>query len=94
MKRAGHLMESIADLDNLNLAYYKASRGKRGKSDVAAFAKCIDENLQKLRRQLLSGDFDIGHYRYFLSFFLWPTKETRCIMGDAIIASLQGEILD
>ena len=61
-------MESIADLDNLYLAYYKASRGKRCKSDVVAFAKHIDENLQKIRRQLLSGDFDIGHYRYFSIF--------------------------
>lgn len=76
MKRAGQLMESIADLDNLYLAYYKASRGKRGKSDVVAFTKHIDENLQKIRRQLLSGDFDIGHYRYFSIFD--PKKRLIC----------------
>lgn len=69
-------MESIADLDNLYLAYYKASRGKHGKTDVSAFAKHIDENLQKIRRQFLLGDFDIGHYRYFSIFD--PKKRLIC----------------
>lgn len=65
MKRAGHLMESIADLDNLYLAYYKASRGKRGKSEVLAFSTHLDDNMQMLRRQLLSGTVPIGRYRYY-----------------------------
>lgn len=65
MRREGYLMESIADLDNLYLAFYKASRGKKGKSEVIGFSKHLDENLQTLRRQLLSGEIPIGHYRYF-----------------------------
>ena len=76
MKRAGNLMESIADLDNLYLAYYKASRGKRGKSEVVSFAHHIENNLQKLRRQLLTNDYELGHYRYFSIFD--PKKRLIC----------------
>ena len=29
MKRVNHLIDTIADLDNLRLAFWKASKGKR-----------------------------------------------------------------
>ena len=76
MKRAGHLMERVADLENLYMAYYKASRGKRGKSDVKAFARNVDGNLQKIRKQLLSGAVEVGRYRYFSIFD--PKKRLIC----------------
>lgn len=76
MRRVGYLMESIADLENLYLAFYKASRGKKGKSGVVGFSKHLDENLQTLRRQLLSGETPIGHYRYFSIFD--PKKRLIC----------------
>ena len=76
MKRVGHLMESIADLDNLYLAYYKASRGKHGKSEVLAFSSHLDHNVQMLRHQLLSGNAPIGRYRYFSIFD--PKKRLIC----------------
>ena len=69
-------MVSIADFDNLYLAYYKASRGKQGKSEVISFACHIEDNLQKLRRQLLTNDFELGHYRYFSIFD--PKKRLIC----------------
>lgn len=76
MKRTGYLMDSIADLDNLYLAYYKASLGKRGKSEVMAFSKKLDENIQLLREQLLSGKVSVGNYRYFSIFD--PKKRLIC----------------
>ena len=39
MKRAGHLIEKIATLDNLYLAFYKARRGKQMKVEVKEFAE-------------------------------------------------------
>ena len=65
MKRVGNLMQYIADLDNLYLAYHKASRGKQAKSEVIHFGRCLDTNLQKLRKELLSGRVEVGHYRNF-----------------------------
>lgn len=37
MKRVGHLIEKIAEIDNLYLAYSKACRGKRLKEEVKQF---------------------------------------------------------
>ena len=76
MKRVGHLMESIADLDNLYLAYYKAALGKHGKSEVINFGKRLDNNIQLLRSRLLSGELEVGHYRYFTIFD--PKKRLIC----------------
>lgn len=76
MKRAGGLMDSVADLDNLYLAYYKASRGKHGKSEVISFSKQIDKNISKLHAQLLSNDVQVGGYRYFTIFD--PKKRLIC----------------
>lgn len=76
MKRVGCLMESIADLDNLYLAFYKASRGKMGKSEVINYSKHLDDNLQMLRHQLLAGKVEVGHYRYFSIFD--PKKRLIC----------------
>lgn len=76
MKRAGHLMENIADLDNLYQAYYKASLGKHGKSEVIGFGKHLDDNIKLLRSQLLNNDFKVGCYRYFTIFD--PKKRLIC----------------
>ena len=76
MKRVGFLMEKVADLDNLYLAFHKASRGKKGKSEVIHFGKHLDANLHKLRKELLSGEVELGHYRYFSIFD--PKKRLIC----------------
>lgn len=76
MKRGGYLMESVADLDNLYLAYYKAGLGKHGKFEVIKFSMHLDENFQKLRHQLLSNSFQVGNYHYFTIFD--PKKRLIC----------------
>lgn len=65
MKRSGYLMERIADPDNLRLAYWKARRGKDTRPDVGSYRRCLSVNLHRLRDELLSGEIDAGHYRYF-----------------------------
>lgn len=68
MKRIGYLLESVADIDNLRLAYWKAQRGKTGKIEVVQFAKNLDQNLLVLREQILSNTLTVGSYHYFKIF--------------------------
>lgn len=65
MKRAGHLIEKIADLENLQLAYYKAQRGKADKQEVGEYGKRLQTNLQNLQEQILTGEVETGNYHFF-----------------------------
>ena len=65
MKRVGCLMQQIASLDNLFLAYQKACRGKQRKAEVLRFAAQFDDNMQRMRQQLLDGTVPMGNYHYF-----------------------------
>lgn len=65
MKRQGNLLESIADPENLRLAFWKARKGKEGKTEVAEFRKCLEKNLLTIREELLTGKVEIGNYQYF-----------------------------
>ena len=65
MKRAGHLIEKIATLDNLFLAFRKARRGKQMKEEVKEFAENLDANIALMRKEILDGTIAIGEYRYF-----------------------------
>ncbi|MEI7941509.1 MAG: RNA-directed DNA polymerase, partial [Verrucomicrobiota bacterium] len=65
MKRHGQLMAQIADAENLRLAFWKASKGKRGKADCRAFQAQWEEHLAALRAELLAGEVAVGDYHYF-----------------------------
>ncbi len=65
MNSMGGLFERVASLENLRLAAHAASRGKRGKPDVAAFLAEGDGALVALREQLLAGSYEPGGYRQF-----------------------------
>lgn len=65
MKRPGYLIEPIADMANLELAYHKAQRGKSAKAEVLAFGNNLRANLKRLQAQILSGEVEIGGYHYF-----------------------------
>ena len=65
MKRVGHLMEQIASLDNLYLAFQKASRGKHDKKEILLFEQHFDTEIAQLHTELLDGTIAIGQYRYF-----------------------------
>ncbi len=65
MKRAGNLFCKIAEIENLELAFWKAQRGKTGKKEVRLFRDNLSVNLMRLREDLLSGNYSLGNYHYF-----------------------------
>jgi RNA-directed DNA polymerase len=76
MKRQGLLIEKIADLGNLQLAYYKAKKEKSGKTEVFEYGKRLQDNLLNLQRQIVSGNVETGNYRYFTIYD--PKKRLIC----------------
>lgn len=65
MKRFGNLVPEIADVDNLLTAFYKAVKGKRLNSEAQSFENNLEQNICKLREELLSGNVVVGKYQYF-----------------------------
>lgn len=82
MKRAANLLARVADTDNLSLAAWKAAKGKRHSTEVLAWLEALDDNVQRLQAQILSGKVEVGHYRHFT---VYEPKERR------ICASAFGE---
>ena len=76
MKRQGYLVERIADMENLQLAFYKAQNGKSAKDSARAFGKDLRENLRMLQGQILSGEVEVGGYHYFTIYD--PKKRQIC----------------
>jgi len=65
MKRTGNLIPRIAEYENLQLAFYKSRKGKEAKSEVIEYRKNLDYNLQKLQKQILTGNIQVGNYHFF-----------------------------
>ncbi len=65
MKREGNLMSKIACFENLQLAYYKAKKGKETKPEVWEYGKDLTANLRLLQHQLNTGSVAVGNYHYF-----------------------------
>jgi hypothetical protein len=65
MKRLDGLWPKVTSFENLLLAYRKARRGKRRKTDVACFGLNLEIELLSLQRELLWGDYQPGGYRLF-----------------------------
>lgn len=65
MKRVGHIFEAVVEPTNLELAFWKASRGKRARQDQREYAANPDVELAKLREGMIDGTYPIGKYRRF-----------------------------
>ncbi|WP_291529434.1 RNA-directed DNA polymerase [Bacteroides sp. UBA939] len=76
MKRQGYLIEQIADPNNLRLAFWKARKGKDGKTCAEEFRASLDTNLIELRNELLCGEVQMGDYHYFKVYD--PKERTIC----------------
>lgn len=76
MKRPAYLIEPIADMANLELAFHKAQRGKAVKTQVLEFGKYLRANLKRLQAQILSGEVEIGNYHFFTVYD--PKKRQIC----------------
>jgi len=60
MRREGNLWERVFEPENLELAFSKALRGKRGKADAQEFAARREENLDRLAEELSAGTVVVG----------------------------------
>lgn len=67
-KKANHLFEDIADMDNLRLAFWKARKGKSYAQPVERYRSDLENNLVHLREQILTGEVEVGNYRFFKIF--------------------------
>jgi RNA-directed DNA polymerase len=65
-KKHDHLIERIADWDNLLLAYQKARSGKRDRAEVQVFAGDLWLHLGNIQHHLLHGTYRMGTYRRFV----------------------------
>ncbi len=66
MKRAGNLFDAVVDRDNLRLAFYQASRGKRARPEVRDFADHFEERLAEMAARLHAGTIPAGQFRQFV----------------------------
>lgn len=65
MKRAGNLLNQIANLANLYHAFWKAGKGKRHKEEYLNYQNNLDINILTLRKQILAGKVHVGDYHFF-----------------------------
>lgn len=65
MKRANHLIEKIATIENLELAFWKAKKGKNGFASVEQYRNNLTENLYTLTEQIKTGNIKTGNHRHF-----------------------------
>jgi RNA-directed DNA polymerase len=65
MRRANHLLDRIADRENLRIAVHKALKGKRDRHDARALVATLDASLDELRGGILRGDVALGEFRQF-----------------------------
>ncbi len=66
MRRANKLIPKVLDIENLQLAFWKASKGKRHTVSVLAYQESLDQNLICLQKQIDNAKVKVGDYRYFL----------------------------
>ena len=76
MKRIGNIFDAVVEPANLELAFWKASRGKRARDDQRQYQANLDEELQRLREGLLDGSYPVGQYRRFV--VCEPKERTIC----------------
>lgn len=55
----------VADRENLTRAAWQAARGKRQRRSIQQFLAALDENLNRLADEVLSGEFAPAPYRSF-----------------------------
>lgn len=65
MKRAGNLWPAVIERGNLLRAFHHAARGKRRKQEVRRFAENLDENLERLQKELMGRSFETGKFHVF-----------------------------
>ena len=65
MEKLWNLQDRICSFENLLAAYREAARDKRYRDEVIAFTFNLEDNLFKIRDELLSRTYVAGPYREF-----------------------------
>ena len=65
MKRVGYLMEKVAEIENLKLAFWKAARGKQQRTCVRTFSDQLGSRLSLMLREIESKRLVIGQFQQF-----------------------------
>ncbi len=63
--RIGNLWPAVIERGNLLRAFHQAARGKRHKLEVRRFAADLDDNLERLRSELMDRSFETGRFNVF-----------------------------
>jgi hypothetical protein len=63
MKRISKLWEKLIEKDNFYLAWRLTRKGRTRRWDIRKFEKNLDENLEKLRQKVISGNFKTSEYK-------------------------------
>ncbi len=66
MRRTLVKIEDVADYGNLSIAFWRAARGLRHRSDVVEFARDLDGVLARLGHDILVGEVAVGNFRRFV----------------------------
>lgn len=66
MKRSKGLIPQMMEYDNLLLAFWKASKGKRHASAVLRYQQKLQDNLLILKEQIRTGCVEVGDYHHFM----------------------------
>ena len=66
MKRYNDLYNKICSFENLHLAYLKARKAKRYKSEILKFSYYLESNLLELQDELLNQTYKHGSYKTFV----------------------------
>lgn len=85
MKTFKHLYERICAFENLELAFRKARRGKRGQPNVAAFEMNLDSELLALQEELVAGAYQPGRYRHFTIYEGKPRRISAAPFRDRVL---------
>ena len=65
MKPYRHLYPAICDWENLENAYRRARKGKRGRAPAATFERQLEDNLVALQNDLVQQTYQPGAYHNF-----------------------------
>ncbi len=66
MKRVAGLFDQIITIENMELAYERASLGKRSRTDVIAFREHLQDNLRRLSIEVCDGIVRLGRCNQFV----------------------------
>jgi RNA-directed DNA polymerase len=68
MKRHNNLLHQIADIRNLELAFWKARKGKNGYPTVEKYRDHLSNHLTALSDNIINGNVKLSDYRFFKIF--------------------------